>query len=213
MVVTNDTWKHPYEHSDIKLHCSITAQVKVSILKWCFVGANNKSSCCICDNDQLDIPGAGNCTNKDWKLTSHYGKGCSYKYGCSLTVKNISRKYDGGTFISNSHIIGLSKEFDKNFTFVHINIISNSSSKETHGSNKIYFEVAGCGIFVGIVAIVAVVCVVSVVKKRSVKTISWSRQYNRYEEIQSPGNFPKYRFIVNYFPTTLLILCNLKPSC
>jgi len=168
------------EHSDLTVTFSIQTQVEFSDLSWCFIGTDNRSSCCICDNDYLNISGAGNCSHKDWKLTSHYGKGCSFEYGCSIKIAKISRKrYNGGLLQSRSWIRGL-PQFSKNITNYYIHVMPSDK-----GTNIAYYQVIGCGVFVSLVVVGAVAFLAYALKKRSIKVIKWRR--DGYEEITSPG--------------------------
>ncbi|XP_065908194.1 uncharacterized protein [Dysidea avara] len=94
--------RNVYEHSKFKVTNSITSNKSI-FLQWCFIGANKQRNCCICDNTVGVNPGI--CSQKDWNLNTTYGDECSYQSTCTLTVKNIAMKYNGGAFVSEAVIV------------------------------------------------------------------------------------------------------------
>ena len=141
--------RNVYEHSKFKVTNSITSN-KSTFLQWCFIGADKRRNCCICDNTVGENPGI--CSQKDWNLTTSYGDKCSYQSTCTLTIRNITMKYNGGVFVGEAVTVTYQHSETLLGSQTNITIIHSS----VNSRNYLPYIISGTGALVGVLVIVAI---------------------------------------------------------
>ena len=161
------------EYSNHTFEFTITGDTTIA-LQWCFVGSNNHSECCMCNDDP--------CQNKDWTAVSKCSPSDCHQFTCLLTIHNMTMNYSNGTLISKAAV---SDDDVRVVNHTHVSVTQDSNHHHKPLPTLVYDIAIGVG--VGVVAIVIVICVVCMTKRNSRCSKSYS-VYQDYETIPSSSN-------------------------